>query len=63
MVEPAAYWILEQVGEESAVVDQISGFLRGLAGKVTEEDLATSLGYAGFAEDPGGARQLPGWDG
>ena len=63
LVEPAAYWILEQLGEEDAVIDELNEFIHGLAGReVTEDELATFLGYAGFVEDPAEARQHPNWE-
>jgi pimeloyl-ACP methyl ester carboxylesterase len=63
LVEPAAYWILEQLGEEDAVVDELNQFIHGLAGKdVTEDHLARFLGYAGFVEDPAAARRHPNWE-
>jgi len=63
LVEPAAYWILEQLGEEVAAVDELNQFLRGLAGNdVTEDDLARFLAYAGFVEDSAVARQHPNWE-
>ena len=63
LVEPAAYWILEELGEEDPLVDEANEFLHGLAGKeVTEDDLARFLGYAGLVEDPAEARHHPNWD-
>jgi hypothetical protein len=59
-VESAAYWILEQLGEEGAVIDELNEFIQGLAGRqVTEDDLATFLGYAGFVEEPTEAARIP----
>lgn len=63
LVEPAAYWILEELGEHDAVVQELSEFIHGLAGReVTEDHLARFLGYAGFVEDPSAARQHPNWE-
>ncbi|HEX9121909.1 MAG TPA: alpha/beta hydrolase [Actinomycetota bacterium] len=51
LVEPAAYWILEQLDQQDRVVEQLNGFIHALYGKdVTEDDLATFLEYAGFLE-------------
>jgi pimeloyl-ACP methyl ester carboxylesterase len=64
LVEPAAYWILDQLGEEVGAVDRLNKFLHGLAGKlVTEEDLARFLAYAGFLKDSADARDHPAWGG
>lgn len=63
LVEPAAYWILEQLGEEDAVIAELNEFIHGLAGhEVTEDDLARFLGYAGFVGDPAAARRDPNWE-
>ena len=64
LVEPAAYWILEQLGEEVAAVDRLNEFLHDLAGKdVSEDHLVRFLAYAGFLEDSADARQHPAWEG
>ena len=63
LVEPAAYWILEQVGEEVGAVEHLNGFLHDLAGRVvTEHDLARFLAYAGFLKDSAEARLHPAWE-
>ncbi|MGH9052551.1 MAG: alpha/beta fold hydrolase [Acidimicrobiia bacterium] len=63
LVEPAAYWILEELGEQDAVVQDLNGFIHGLSGKeVTEDDLARFLGLAGFVEDPAEARHHANWE-
>ncbi|HKZ25799.1 MAG TPA: alpha/beta hydrolase, partial [Acidimicrobiia bacterium] len=63
LVEPAAYWILEELGEEDAVIDELNEFIHGLAGRdVTEDDLARFLGYAGFVQNPAEARSDPNWE-
>jgi len=63
LVEPAAYWILEELGEEDALVEELNEFIHGLAGEeVTEDDLARFLGYAGFVEDQAEARHHPNWE-
>jgi pimeloyl-ACP methyl ester carboxylesterase len=67
LVEPAAYWVLEQLGEEDAEVARVNEFIHGLAGReVTEEDLVEFLRLAGFSgpgddvrKDPNWARWLP----
>lgn len=62
LVEPAAYWILEQLGEAHAEVERVNRFMHGLAGReVSEGDLAEFLRMAGFigaADDP---REHPNW--
>lgn len=62
LVEPAAYWILEEIGEAGPAEDDF-GFVRDLAGtEVTEDDLARFLQLAGFAATPEGARKDPAWE-
>jgi pimeloyl-ACP methyl ester carboxylesterase len=49
LVEPAADWILEQLGEQTEVLYEVNAFVHELFGReVTEADLATFLEYAGF---------------
>ncbi len=63
LVEPAAYWILEQLGERDFVVEEMNAFLHGRAGKeITEDDLAQFLRFAGFIQPFEDARQHPNWD-
>ena len=63
LVEPGAYWILDQLGETDPRLDEMNRLMHELAGKkVTEDDLAKVLGYAGFVEDPAQARNHPYWE-
>lgn len=63
LVEPAAYWILEQLEERHPVVEEVNAFLHGLAGKeVTEQDLARFLVLASLVEPNEDAREQPNWD-
>lgn len=63
LVEPAAYWILEEVDEVDPELEQFIDYLHSLAGKIiTEDDLARFLSNAGFVEDPAAARQDPYWE-
>lgn len=63
LVEPAAYWILERLGEAGPIIDEGTQFLHELAGsEVTEEDLARFLVLAGFAASPEEARDDPNWE-
>ena len=63
LVEPAAYWILEQLGEQDDIVEELNAFIHPLFGQeVTEDDLATFLEYAGFVADRGDARSHPNWE-
>ena len=63
LVEPAAYWILEQLGEQDDVVEALNAFIHPLFGQeVTEDDLATFLEYAGFVADRSDARSHPNWE-
>jgi pimeloyl-ACP methyl ester carboxylesterase len=63
LVEPAAYWILEQLGEDDQVVDELNAFIHPLDGReVTEDDLAQFLEYAGFVANRTEARRHPNWE-
>ena len=63
LVEPAAYWILEQLGERDEVVDELNAFVQPLYGhQVTPDDLATFLEYAGFVRDRKEASSHPNWE-
>lgn len=63
LVEPAAYWILKELGQTDSRLDESYEFLYGLAGReVTEDDLARFLGFGGFVEDPAQVRSHPYWD-
>jgi pimeloyl-ACP methyl ester carboxylesterase len=63
LVEPAAYWILEQLGDENAEVERGNEFVHDLAGReVTEEDLVEFLQLAGFARPGEDVREDPTWD-
>ncbi len=63
LVEPAAYWVLEQLEERDPMVEEVNAFLHGLAGKeVTEDDLARFLSFAGFVQREADARKHPSWE-
>lgn len=63
LVEPPAYWLLNEVGEADTRLDELEEFLSGLAGKeVTEEDLLHFLAGAGFGTDPARIRQSAAWE-
>ena len=63
LVEPAAYWILEQLGDRLDEVEHINAFIHGLFGReVTEADLARFLVLAGFVEEEATARSHPAWE-
>jgi pimeloyl-ACP methyl ester carboxylesterase len=63
LVEPAADWILEAVGESDREHQESTEFLYSLAGQdVTEDDLARVLYLAGFVSDPVQARSDPYWE-
>jgi pimeloyl-ACP methyl ester carboxylesterase len=63
LVEPAAYWILEQLGEQDEVVEELNAFIHPLYGhQVTPDDLATFLEYAGFVADRKEASSHPNWE-
>lgn len=63
LIEPAAYWILEQLGEKDPVVDELNEFIHPLAGReVGEDDLAKFLEFAGFVQPGEEARAHPNWE-
>jgi pimeloyl-ACP methyl ester carboxylesterase len=63
LVEPAAYWILEQLGEADPDVQRTNDFLHSLFGKdVTVDDLAAFLSAAGLASSKEEARSDPYWE-
>jgi pimeloyl-ACP methyl ester carboxylesterase len=63
LVEPAAYWILDQLGSPSPDVDRVNTFIHGLAGTaVTEDDLAEFLELAGFVASKADAPSHPTWE-
>ena len=61
LVEPAAYWVLEQLGEAEQV-EEVNHFVHSLyAREVTEDELAVFLVHAGFVDDRNNARSHPNW--
>jgi pimeloyl-ACP methyl ester carboxylesterase len=63
LVEPGAYWILEQLGEANSDVERANTFIHELFGKdVTEDDLAAFLELAGLASSKEEARRDPYWE-
>jgi pimeloyl-ACP methyl ester carboxylesterase len=63
LVEPEAYWILEQLGAPDPDVERTDSFLQALFGKeVTEDDLAAFLELAGLASSKEEARSDPYWE-
>lgn len=61
LVEPAAYWVLEQLGEPEPV-EEVNAFVHSLFGReVTEDELAAFLVYAGFVASRDSARSHPNW--
>ncbi|MFE2284531.1 alpha/beta fold hydrolase [Streptomyces sp. NPDC059443] len=62
LVEPAAYWILDGLGESDPEVARLNRFLHALAGQdVGEDDLAEFLELAGLAPSRDQAREHPAW--
>ncbi|HEX7171281.1 MAG TPA: alpha/beta hydrolase [Candidatus Limnocylindria bacterium] len=62
LVEPGAYWILEQLGDRLDEVNQSNGFVHGLFGReVSEDELATFLRLGGLAEAGEDLRSHPNW--
>lgn len=63
LVEPAAYWMLQRLGEADDELENFIDFVNGLSGKsVTADDLAVFLWKAGFVGDVGQARTDPYWE-
>jgi pimeloyl-ACP methyl ester carboxylesterase len=63
LVEPAAYWILEELGEDTAAVEHVNGLVHGLEGTdVSPEDLAEFLEIAGFVRRKEDASRHPNWE-
>jgi pimeloyl-ACP methyl ester carboxylesterase len=62
LVEPAAYWVLEELGEKDPEVEELNEFIHALAGgDVSDEDLTRFLQFAGFIQPGEDARQHPNW--
>ena len=62
LVEPAAYWILEQLGDRLDDVTRVNSLVHGLFGRqVTESDLSEFLEVAGFVKRAEEARSHPNW--
>jgi pimeloyl-ACP methyl ester carboxylesterase len=62
LVEPAAYWILDGLGETDPEVTRLNRFFHGLAGQdVTEDDLAEFCQLAGLVSSADKARENPHW--
>jgi pimeloyl-ACP methyl ester carboxylesterase len=62
LVEPGAYWVLEQLGDREEEVQRGYAAIHALAGReVSEQDLAAFLVLAGLAPSEDVARSDPGW--
>jgi pimeloyl-ACP methyl ester carboxylesterase len=63
LVEPAAYWILDELGDPDPELAHLNDFIHGIAGKdVSEDDLAQFLELAGFVASKDEARAHPNWE-
>lgn len=63
LVEPAAHWVLRDLGIDTEQAESDAAFLDRLSGRtVTEDDVATFLVLAGFARSADEARNRPEWD-
>lgn len=63
LIEPAAYWILEQLGEPDPEAERTNAFTHGLFSKeITEEDLAAFLEIGGLVPSKEEARSHPYWE-
>ncbi|MEW2626053.1 alpha/beta hydrolase [Streptomyces sp. NPDC048106] len=62
LVEPAAYWILDRLGESTPKVARLNQFLHTRAGQdVSEDDLAEFVELAGLVPSKDQARDRPAW--
>lgn len=62
LVEPAAYWVLLQLGDLRDEIQHATALVHGLFGRpVTEDDLATFLELAGFVDRAQDAPSNPSW--
>lgn len=63
LVEPAAYWILEQQGERDQQVDRLNEFIGRIAGReISDDELGQFLELAAFIQPGEDARQHPNWE-
>jgi pimeloyl-ACP methyl ester carboxylesterase len=63
LIEPAAYWILSELGRADPEVDRTNTFMHSIAGKdVTDDDLAQFLEIAAFVPSASVAREHPNWE-
>lgn len=62
LVEPAVYWILEQLGDSLDEVERANTLHRLFGREVTEDDLAHFLQLAGFVPSADVARSHPSWE-
>lgn len=63
LVEPAAYWVLERLGEADPDLRAFNRYVHELSGKpVDEDDLALFLAKAGFVAEAAVARSHPYWE-
>ena len=63
LVEPAADWVLVELGERADEVQRAEAFMHGLFGReVSDADLAEFLVMAGFAVTADAARTDPAWE-
>ncbi|MFY9587030.1 MAG: alpha/beta hydrolase [Actinomycetota bacterium] len=63
LVEPAAYWILEKLGDSVSGLDRVGNYMHTRAGKeITADDLAGFLELAGFVTSATDAPSHPNWE-
>lgn len=63
LIEPPALWMLPDHGREHQEVRELEQLIARADTDVTEEDLESFLGIAGFVPPGGEARALPQWPG
>jgi pimeloyl-ACP methyl ester carboxylesterase len=63
LVEPAAYWILDEMGESDHALERVNAFIHSLAGQeVSENELAEFLEIAAFVGSKDEAISHPNWE-
>jgi pimeloyl-ACP methyl ester carboxylesterase len=62
LVEPAAYWVLEEAGERDEQVESLNEFIGGIAGReVSDDGLGRFLELAAFIQPGEDPREHPNW--
>jgi pimeloyl-ACP methyl ester carboxylesterase len=63
LVEPAAYWVLEEIGKPDEQVDRLNKFIRRIGGRdVSDDELGQFLELAAFIQPGEDVRRHPNWE-